>query len=93
MTVTNRDIADLRESLGFSQAQFAQLLGVHPLTVSKWERGILKPSPHQTALLMSFRTAREKKPDIGAIVLGLIVSAGIALALYTLLNAAFGEKK
>jgi len=65
---------------------------MHPLTVSKWERGILSPNPHQTALLESFRKATNSKQNIGDEVEKLLVTAGVVLALYALLRAAFREK-
>ncbi len=91
--MSGADIAKIRKNLNMTQAQLGQLLGVHPLTVSKWERDILKPSPHQGAMLHSFRKARENKPDIGDIVIGILVGAGVALAIYAILEAAFGKGK
>ena len=89
--IAGGEIAQVRKDLGMTQAQLGQLMGVHPLTVSKWERGILKPSPHQQALLTSFRKARENQPDIGDVVVGLLVGAGVALAIYAVLKAAFDK--
>ncbi len=34
----------LRERIRMTQVQFASLLLVHPITVSRWERGIRAPS-------------------------------------------------
>ena len=73
--------------------QLAQLLGVHPLTVSKWERGILAPTPHQNALLESFAKARSARKTIGDEVGDLLLTAGVVVALYALLSAAFGDEK
>ena len=42
---------ETRRALGLSQAEFASLLGVHSMTVSKWERGEAVPSAHQVALI------------------------------------------
>ncbi len=93
--ITGAEIAQVRKGLNMTQAQLGQLLGVHPLTVSKWERPKtnLKPSPHQAALLQSFEKARQNSPDIGDVVIGLLVGAGVALAIYAILKAAFGEGK
>jgi DNA-binding transcriptional regulator YiaG len=33
-----------RKRLNMSQAQFASLLGVHPMTVSRWETGRVTPN-------------------------------------------------
>jgi putative transcriptional regulator len=91
--MTGAEIKGLREALGLTQVQLSQLLGVHPLTLSKWERGGPGgPTPHQMALLESFRKAKIARQDIGATVAGLLVTAGIAIALYTLLDAAFSKE-
>jgi len=91
--MTAADLQKLREKLGLSQVQLAQLLGVHPLTVSKWERGILAPTPHQNALLESFAKARSARKTIGDEVGDLLLTAGVVVALYALLSAAFGDEK
>jgi DNA-binding transcriptional regulator YiaG len=43
-TYRARQVHDLRESLGVSQAVFAQLLGVSVILVKSWERGAREPS-------------------------------------------------
>jgi transcriptional regulator with XRE-family HTH domain len=36
----------LREQMGLTQEAFAKLVGVHPMTVSRWERGVVNvPAP------------------------------------------------
>ena len=83
------DVAQLRKKLELSQAQFGNLFGVHPMTVSKWERGILRPTDYQLALMMDFAKAAKKKEvtdTIGAVLVG----AGIAAALYLLLKSSRG---
>ena len=87
--MTPEEVKRIRQELGITQAQLAQLLGVHALTVSKWERGVGAPTPHQAALLDSFAKATKKQPGIGATVAALLVGAGLAFALYELLKAAF----
>lgn len=79
----------MREALGLTQAQLAQLLGVHWVTVSKWERGELTPAPYQAALIARFRQAGQAQRDIGSEVGELLVAAGVAAALFLLLKAAF----
>jgi putative transcriptional regulator len=90
--MTAAEVSAVRNQLGLSQVQLAQLLGVHPLTVSKWERGLLGPTPHQIALLESFAKASQAKKQIGSEASNLLVTAGVAAALLLLLSAAFGEK-
>jgi molybdate transport system regulatory protein len=60
------NIKSLRGSLGLSQPRLAQLLGVHAMTVSKWERGVLAPNPHQRRILRAFRSAAERGVRVGA---------------------------
>lgn len=59
-------ITALRKALGLTQVQMAQLLGVHPLTVSRWERGVALPPPYPAALLEAFEAAQEADPDLSA---------------------------
>lgn len=83
--MTILDVAGLRKRLNLSQAQFGNLFGVHPMTVSKWERGLLQPTDYQNALMLEFQKAankREVQESLGAVLLG----AGIAAALYLLLE-------
>jgi transcriptional regulator with XRE-family HTH domain len=89
--VTAAEIRAIRERLGLSQPQLAQLLGVHALTISKWERGVLTPSGHQETLLRSFRKAA-KNPQVRDEVAGALVTVGVVLALFLLLEAALGKK-
>lgn len=80
-------VSKLREDLNLSQAEFGNLLGVHAMTVSKWERDILKPNSYQMALMQQFRaTADSKKVD--DTVKNLLIGAGIVAALFWLLNSA-----
>ena len=38
------EIKEIRKAMAMSQGQFAKVLGVHPMTVSAWERDKKKPS-------------------------------------------------
>jgi len=49
-----RNIKKIRKLLNLSQAELGLLMGVHSMTVSKWERGILKPRPIQAACLDAY---------------------------------------
>jgi putative transcriptional regulator len=89
--VTAGEVRAIRDRLGLTQEQLAQLLGVHPLTVSKWERGLLKLSNHQGTMLRSFRKAA-KKPAVGTEVAAALAGVGVVLALFLLLDAAVGKK-
>lgn len=88
--MTKEELRQVREGLGLTQEQFAQLLGVHTLTVSKWERGVLTPSPYQETLIQSFAKARQQAAAAGnASVAKVLLGAGVAAALFFLLKAAF----
>jgi putative transcriptional regulator len=89
--MTPEQVSTIRNKLGLSQVQLAQLLGVHPLTVSKWERGRLEPTPHQAALLESFLKASKAQKEIGSEVGALLMKAGVVVALYALLKAALDD--
>ena len=54
----------LREKLGLSQKELAELLGTHAMTVSKWERGVLRPSEHHRRLLKAFASAAERGGEL-----------------------------
>ncbi len=81
-------ITSLRHALGLSQVEFGQLFGVHAMTVSKWERGLLTPTAYQQALMDQFqRTADQKKEQAQEQLKHLLVGAGVVAALIWLLGS------
>ena len=48
-------ITSLREAMGLTQAEFGERIGVDKMTVSRWERGALKPSDESLAALEDLR--------------------------------------
>lgn len=82
------DITDLRKSLKLTQQEFAQLLGVHHMTASKWERGELKPTGYQLALMTDFKKGLENDPNIPSILSAMLVGSSVTNALFTLLHRA-----
>lgn len=78
-----------RRLLGWTQDQLAQVLGVHSLTVSKWERHRLTPSPYQDALLHAFCAAACADPGVGARAAATLAQAGAIRALHEILQAAY----
>lgn len=57
---TRRELGELAGS-GMSQQDFAQLLGVSLMTVSRWERGVYAPNPSSVRLIkQELRTARSR---------------------------------
>lgn len=87
----NREqIAALRNQMGLSQPEFGQLYGVHPMTVSKWERGLLAPNEYQLALMQAFQKGIRDE-QVRQAVKGALIGAGIAAALLLLLDAGKGK--
>lgn len=87
LTMETAEIHGLRENLGLNQTQFAGLMGVHPMTVSRWERGKVPPTPYQSAFLEEFKkAARDEK--VRRTVAAVLIAAGIVAAVYLLLQAA-----
>ena len=85
------DIKKLRGQLGLNQAEFAQLAGVHPITVSKWERNEASPSAYQSALFEQFHEgARNQK--VRETLKGILVGAGVIIALALLLSHLMKKK-
>ena len=80
-----KDICKLRQDLGLNQDKFGQLFGIHPMTVSKWERGILTPTPYQVAMMEAFKKAARKK-EINKTLKNILVAAGVVAAVYLLLK-------
>jgi transcriptional regulator with XRE-family HTH domain len=91
--LTGKEICAIRQGLRLTQAQLASLLNVHPITVSNWERTRVTPSPYHSDMLRSFGRAAHSNPKIGETIRNVLVGAGIGVALYLLLDAAFGKKK
>jgi molybdopterin-binding protein len=54
-----KSIKALRSRLALSQKELGELFGVHVMTVSKWERGVLEPSEHQRRILRALTDAAE----------------------------------
>ncbi len=76
-----------RKSLGIIQPELAILIGVHPLTVSKWERGLLEPNTYQQALLRALNAGSISAHDID--VSGWIETKGPIETMAYLLNCAY----
>lgn len=85
--IAGKRLAELRKKLGLIQAEMGQLVGAHTVTVSRWESAHADPSPYQQALLEEFAQAAQKE-DFGRTIKNLVIGAGIAAAIYTLLKAA-----
>jgi DNA-binding XRE family transcriptional regulator len=54
-------LATLRVALGLTQAEFGERVGVDRMTVSRWERGTLRPSDESLAAMERERAAAVRK--------------------------------
>ena len=79
------EIQALRQTLNLGQVEFAQLMGIHPITVSKWENGHADPSAYQFALLNQFKAAARDR-EIREPVKNVLIAMGVAVALALLLR-------
>ncbi len=84
--MTGLEIRSIRQLLGLNQAQFAQLMGVHAITVSKWESGITSPTDYQVAFLSQYRIAAKDK-QVRDDLKNVLIVAGVIAAVILLLNA------
>jgi len=90
--MTKEEIRGIRADLNLTQAQFGQLLGVHEITVSRWERGEFQPTPYQEVIMREFgKVARDK--EVKAAIVGILIGAGVIAALYYLFDKARKKKK
>ncbi len=55
------EIKRARRRLSLSQVELAEKLGVHPMTVSRWERGVVA-MPEPTARLLALLVDMTGKP-------------------------------
>lgn len=51
--MTAQDVRRIRKQLGLTQVALAKALGVHSISVSRWERGAVRVQP-TTALALAF---------------------------------------
>jgi putative transcriptional regulator len=58
--MTPAGVRKVRKRLGLTQRQFAKLLGVHEITVAKWERG-MQPMRNTHATLIRLVAMRRKR--------------------------------
>jgi len=54
-------VTALREAMGLTQAEFGDSVGVDKMTVSRWERGTLRPSDESLAALERLRKSATAK--------------------------------
>lgn len=54
-------IREARERLGLTRDEFALILGVTKMTMSRWESGINAPTAYRQRLIRSFKPLRDTK--------------------------------
>lgn len=91
--MSTTEIISLRNSMKLSQPQFAQLFGVHPITVIRWEKGIKEPTDYQVGLMNSFKTAADTEEVKNVGIGGMLVTVGVIAVLALLLGLAVAVKK
>lgn len=89
------DVRKLRERLRMTQAQFGRVLGVHPLTVSRWERQEVHPDGATAQLLRVLETrsrGRQPSEEERDMLLTALAAGATIAGLVALLAWLFGEK-
>lgn len=81
----SNEVKDTRRKLRLNQVEFAQIAGVHPITISKWERGETAPTPYHNALFAQFREAAKDK-SIPETIKNALITAGVIVVLAILLK-------
>jgi DNA-binding transcriptional regulator YiaG len=62
--VTGAEVRQIRKALGMSQPEFAKLVGVHAISVSKWETGAMGIR-RTTEKLIRLLAASKRNPKEG----------------------------
>lgn len=84
MTPARYEVMALRRRIAVTQVVLAQLLDVHSMTVSQWERGALEPTPYKLAMMRAFACAPEiVRRGLEVIIAKQGVVAAVALLLST----------
>lgn len=84
---------ELRIELRLSQEQFANLIGVCFMSVSRWELGKAKPTAHCAAMIEAFKLAIKRQPNIGLKIKDSIYENGAIFTLFYILRAAYEDFK
>ncbi|MCH9637752.1 MAG: helix-turn-helix domain-containing protein [Gammaproteobacteria bacterium] len=87
---TDDDVRSTRVTLGLTQTELATILGLHYVTVCRWERGHMTPKPWVLAIFHRFRVAATKA-DIGGRMARVLALRGPLAALYLGLAVSYGR--
>jgi transcriptional regulator with XRE-family HTH domain len=86
------ELRTIRLGLALTQDEMAQLMGVHKITISKWERLVAKPSAYHQEFYDAFRRALSRVPGLGQAIPLILYNSGVTQALYVLLESAYKKK-
>jgi transcriptional regulator with XRE-family HTH domain len=96
--MTGTQVRELRVALRLDPAHFAQLLGVHPSTLYRWEAAgdvpvRVEPFQQQILAVLQGQVAapRGGNEDLGETILKGLLVGGAMFGLFKLLEAAFSE--
>lgn len=82
-----KKIKEIRECLGMTQSQFANLMQVAPMTISKWERDLLYPGAFKEVSLNFCKRAVEKDATIGEKVKEVMIEKGLIWGMYHIMSS------
>lgn len=81
----NENLREVREALGISQVVLAKLFGIHVMTVSRWECGVMEPHGIYPELIVQLSMASKKK-DAGKRIGEALRQYGVSAGLRALLE-------
>lgn len=82
----------IRQAMGLKQTELARLLGVHPITVSKWENDRCSVTPWHSALLKEFGEMAANH-DIRRALPNMLLFYGVPYTLSQLLRDVFPNRR
>lgn len=98
--MTGTQVRKLRMAIRLGPAHFAQLLGVHPSTLYRWEAAgdvpvRVEPFQQQILAVLQGQVAAPQRAseDLGETILNGLLVGGAMFGLYRLLEAAFSEEQ
>ena len=80
-------VTRLRALLGVTQVQLAEMLGVHPMTVSTWEREVAVPTPYQVEFMGKLEAGAKKSGEGKAFFAEILKEGRLVLVGFLLFKA------
>jgi len=75
------EITTIRKSLGLSQAEFANSLGVQTAAVSHWEKGRNSPTKVHQAVLKRLKEKASEETNAKDVIIGFAIAGGVTAFL------------